>query len=271
MTRNAIQTQLDSNGLIIPLGIQSAIQKAPAIAATSPAATVSSRYKFTSTEELIGHMDGLGYKLVGASQGKSKVPGKENYTTHIVKFQSDSLFVKGSNGEVESRPTIIGVNNHNGSGSFQFDMGLFRLVCKNGLVIKEKDLGGFKERHTKYTFQELRDLIDRKIEGLEDTVKVINKWVSREMTREERFAFAVEAIALRSDRIATPQELQDLLTPIRKQDEGTDLYHTFNVLQEKVTAGMYKLGGKKARMIENPLRDHNMNKGLWELASRYYN
>jgi hypothetical protein len=268
-----IQTRLTETGTILPMSLQEAKTSAPAIFATSQGPAIKSKaYKFTPTSEIIEHMDTLGYKLIDARQSKARTHDSEIYGGHVVSFQHDKLNVS-SNGKLEAKPTIHIINSHNGSGSIRFEMGLFRLVCSNGLVIKQMDMGGFRERHTRYTFQEIKDIIEHKVQELPSTVGLLNKWAQREMTEQERFTFATEALALRlsSDRIPTAQEINAILTPLRPEDSNPDLYHTFNVIQEKVINGGYKLNNRTARGIKNPLRDLNINQALWNLAASKYN
>jgi len=67
--------------------------------------------------------------------------------------------------------------------------------------------------------------------------------------------------------------IEGLLTPVRKEDEGTDLWSIFNVVQEKIITGDfdYIVGNKvrKAREIKNFKQDQKINKEMFELALEY--
>lgn len=269
----AMYSKVDENGKLIGLPMDKAREIAPAIFAKEQAPTIKSRfYNFTSTEELIGHMQSLGYTLVMAAQSKTKGDLKWQYGTHIVGFQKDDLFISGTDGRMEARPTMVLINNHMGTYPVQGDLSLFRMVCANRLMVQEKHLGGFRDRHTKYTFQEVKDLVDSKLETLVQVTEGINKWSSRELNKAERFAFATEALALRTsgDRQPTQDELQAILTPLRTADKGHDLYRTFNVVQEHLINGGYEYNDRKARGIINPMLDVQINKQLWGIASKFY-
>jgi hypothetical protein len=152
-------------------------------------------------------------------------------------------------------------------------MGLFRLVCENGLVIKDKDMGSFRERHTKMNFQEVKNLIDEKVSGLQGVVNTISKWNMVEMTDKQRYQFAVEALALRlsDDRQPEQYEVLDILNAKRKVDEQPTLWHTYNTVQENLIKGGFQLNNRQARAIKNPIEDFNINQGLWSLATAYSN
>jgi Domain of unknown function (DUF932) len=270
----AISIKTDSNGNIIPLTMEDARKAAPAAFATTQGPNIKSKaYNFTSSEEIIGHMSDLGFSLVSARQSKSRVQLHQEFGTHTLAFMKDGLYVSDNNGGIEARPTITLINNHSGIYPVQFTSGLFRQVCSNGLCVSEKDFGGFRERHTKYTAQQVKELVDERIDGMGTIVKNINIWSGREMSSAERFAFATESLALRigNDRKPEQYEIAGVLEAHRKEDEGNDLWHVFNRVQENIINGGFDLANRKARAIRNPMADLNVNMKLWAIAEQYSN
>ena len=259
---------------ITSISLDSAKSIAPAIFATSPAPTIKSpKYQFTPTFEVIEHMQDMGYVLTGVKQSKSNVDLRKNWGIHITRFQHPDLYIKDPQGMIEARPEVVLINSHDGTRPIQFEMGLFRLVCENGLVIKDRDMGSFRERHTKLNFQEVKNLMDEKVSGLQEVVGKISQWNMKEMTDKQRFNFAMDALALRigTDRQAEQYEIMDILTAKRKVDEQPTLWHTFNTVQENLIKGGFQLNNRQARAINNPVEDFNLNQGLWQLADSYLN
>jgi hypothetical protein len=218
-------------------------------------------------------MQDMGYVLTGVKQSKSNVELRKNWGIHITRFQHPDLYIKDPQGMIEARPEVVLINSHDGTRPIQFEMGLFRLVCENGLVIKSQDLGSFRERHTKLNFQEVKNLMDQKVSGLQEVVGKISQWNMKEMTDKQRFNFAMDALALRigTDRQAEQYEIMDILTAKRKVDEQPTLWHTFNTVQENLIKGGFQLNNRQARAINNPVEDFNINQGLWQLADSYLN
>ena len=216
-------------------------------------------------------MDTMGWKLTNAKQSKTKVPLRQNFGVHITEFQHPDLYIKNSEGGVEARPTVVLLNSHDGSRPINFEMGLFRLVCSNGLMVKDKDFGGFKERHTKYTLQEVQNMIEQKMLGLNSTVEKINRWSGIEMSAKDRRAFAIDALALRlgEEKVAEDYEIMEILSPRRDADAPNTLWHTFNRVQENIIRGGYQMNNRTARPITNPIQDMVLNQGLWSLADEY--
>ena len=97
-----------------------------------------------------------------------------------------------------------------------------------------------------------------------------------ELAQNEAVSFAKKAISTRFpekelNRIKI--DFNDLLKPVRKEDNGKDLWSVFNVVQEKIIEGdfEYIAAGKarKARQIKNFKQDQKINKDLFELALEY--
>ena len=70
-------------------------------------------------------------------------------------------------------------------------------------------------------------------------------------------------------------DLDELIAPERKADEGSNLWVVFNRIQEKLITGgcSYQMGAKvrKARAVKNFTMDLKINEALWELAEEYVN
>jgi hypothetical protein len=275
MSNNTVSPKAQSfkAGAINSISMEVARQQAPAIFATEPASYINqNRYHFTPTFEIIDMMKDMGYELTGAKQSKTKIPLRRDHGVHIVEFQHPDLYVKdASTNDIEARPTIVMVNSSDGSRPFDFQMGMFRLVCSNGLIVKDKDLGGFKERHTKFTFDQIKDMISSKVDALPKTIEKINKWTGIEMDAKTRHAFAVEALALRlgNDRQPETYEIHSILSAKRKADEPNNLWCTFNRVQENLIKGGFQINERQARPITNPWQDLQLNQSLWTLAEQY--
>ena len=257
---------------ITPISLNDAMAIAPAAFATSPAPTIkSAKYQFTPTHEVIDHMGDLGFQLTGIKQSHSNVALRRNWGIHIARFQHPELFIKNPEGGIEARPEVVMINSHDGTRPVQFEMGLFRLVCSNGLVVKTQDFGGFRERHTKHDFNTLKSMMDAKIASLKPVVGKISQWAEKLMTDKERFQFAIEALALRMPEERKPEqyEILEILNPKRSADASKSLWHTFNVVQENLIKGGYQMNERQARAITNPVQDLKINQELWQLADVY--
>lgn len=233
---------------------------------------VSSKYCMVNTETVIDDLEKLGWFPVQAAQRKSR--GKDTiFSKHMISFQNPDIKIKGKNGD-DAYPRIILTNSHDGFNSFQFRVGIFRLVCSNGLVIADEDFSSFKIRHTGYTFQELRNIMAQVVEDLPNKIQVLNKMQTRMLTSQEMRELANRAMQIRADKLDVEfddKAILDVLTPTREEDKGEDLWTVFNILQEKVTQGGYLTALKgakvrKARKIKSFEKDLKVNQELFKAA-----
>lgn len=251
---------------------------APAVVETTHADYLTEKYVHVPTMELIDDMANLGWQVVDAKQvrarKKSKNGLKEEHRKHLVTFRNENIVIKAEDGETVY-PQILLTNSHDGGSSFQFRAGLFRLVCTNGLVIATKEFGAMNIRHKGYSVEELKKTVMALVEQLPVTVETLNKFREVILTEEQKMELALQAIGIRfGEEGGSVIQAEEVLKPIRKEDEGNDLWSVFNVIQEKMTRGgfTYKTAkgrNRTARSIKNFNRDVALNEQLYALAESF--
>lgn len=241
---------------------------------------LSNKYMMANTETIIDDMARLGWYPVEAKQCRAKKNSKGIRSFHMVAFQNEDVKIL-QNGETEAYPHIILTNSHDGFRSFQFMCGIYRLICSNGLVIATEEFANISIRHINYTFEELRKVVARAIDAIPEQVKVMNKMKQTELTVEQKYDLALRIIKARkgaedNDRFtATQESLNDILTPVRKEDNGNDLWTVFNVLQEKAIKGGYIYAAdeskkaRKQRSIKSAVKDIALNQTMFNIATSY--
>lgn len=247
-------------------------EQAPAVASTQAASNVSDKYVHVPTMELVDDMAKLGWGVSDVKQVGSK-KGLNKFKKHLVTFRNESIVIKGDDGETVY-PQILLTNSHDGLSSFQFRAGLFRLVCSNGLVIATEDFGQMRIRHKGYSFQELKKTVMELVEELPVTVETLNKFREVVLSDEQKHELAMKAIGIRFGENGAEVDVQEILKPTRKEDEGSDLWTVFNVIQEKMVRGKFKYKtikgrNKTARTIKNFNRDVKLNEELYQLAESF--
>jgi len=197
------------------------------------------------------------------------------FQKHLVIFRNEEIVIDGKNGDTVF-PQILLTNSSDGKNAFTFRAGLFRLVCENGLVISTQDFADLKIRHMGYDFEELQKTITTIVEKLPLTVESMNKFKQTQLEEEQILQFAKDALTVRfgeeeMERITV--DYNEFIQPIRKEDEGNDLWSVFNRVQEKVIEGDFNYGYatkiRKARRIKNFNQDITLNSRLYELALDY--
>lgn len=249
---------------------------APQAFTDHPYDKTSKKYSFLPTYQIIDDMEKLGWKVCQAIAMNSSDAIQKKYGKHMIKFFNPDIFISDGNGGVEAYPQILIMNNHRGWGKFKFEIGVFRLVCSNGLVVKDKDMGSFVMRHLGYSFDELKKLVNDAVAALPGIVQKINVLSERTMTAKEQTDFAKKALEVRlgEERECTDQEIRQILQSTRKEDDGNTLWKVFNRVQEHLIKGGWETqtatgSARKVRKITNMMKDLELNQKLWSLTEAY--
>lgn len=242
----------------------------PAVFADQPHESRGSRYMFVPTYDILNRLRAEGYvpTTVMHQRARSERPGLVSHGKHLIRFSHvDNLH--SSQGE---RHEVIMVNSHNGTSSYQFMSGLFRLVCENGCIFGDMD-NSLKVRHTgnddllqallNATFQIARNSVNI-MEEIEIYKQIILSWDEQRALAEaamvQRFdkVTVVEADdgSAQIDRSLVPFQPDEFLRAQHREDYviggqsrystgDRDLNTTYQVLQEN--------------LIERPVRSSQQN------------
>jgi hypothetical protein len=251
--------------------------QAPSIFTAEGAPTTSEKYAHISTEKIIDDMSVLGWNVVDAKEVKARKKDTVGFQKHLVVFRNNEIQITSGDGD-DVFPQILLTNSHDGKNAFTFTAGLFRLVCENGLVVSSQEFENMKLRHYGYSFEELQNTIKAMVEKLPLTVESLNKFKAVQLGQEQALDFAKKALETRftkEELEIIDVDLDKLLTPTRPQDQGSDLWSVYNVIQEKLVNGMfnytYGTKNRKARKIKNFKQDLVLNEKLYDLALQYAN
>jgi hypothetical protein len=242
----------------------------PSVFATSPWGAMSGRYRMVPTIDVVGTLRDKGFLPVRAEQSRTRVPGKGEFTCHMLRFRhADYLTPLAVGAEI---PELVLVNSHDGTSAYKFLAGIFRLVCSNGMIVQSSDHGSISVRHSGGS--DFRDrVIDATFRIMDDaprTLARIDAWKAIELTSPQREAFAAAALELKDTRAVTPAQL---LAPRRAEDRKTDLWTTASVVQEHLLRGGDR--GRAAtgrRTTTRPVKgvgeDLRLNRALWMLTEK---
>jgi hypothetical protein len=248
-------------------------EKAKSIFATGGGVNTSERYSHIPTYQIVEDMKVLGWEVVDVKEVKARK--NVGFQKHLVVFRNNDIVIDGKDGDTVF-PQILLTNSSDGKNAFTFRAGLFRLVCENGLVISTQDFANMRIRHYGYKFEDLKATITNIVEKLPLTVASMNKFKQIQLNKKQIIKLAKEALNIRFGEVEMNRitvDWNEFVKPTRREDEGTDLWSVFNVVQEKVLEGdfNYVAGNKsrKARKIKNFNQDMELNSRLYELATTY--
>jgi hypothetical protein len=261
----------------------------PAAFMTEPSnPNVSERYVQANTATVIDDLAKLGWYPTDAKQCRPKKGSSGIRSFHMISFQNPNVKIckpvtdaDGNTSEiVDSYPRIILTNSHDGFNSFKFMVGLFRLICSNGLVLCSDQFANLSIRHMNYDFETLRVMVNDIVENVPHVVCTMNQMKNTFLNENDMKELATSVVKIRKELDENQQfdidedTIMDILNPVRDEDTGNDLWTIFNVCQEKMIKGGFQASGKnnkmrKQRSITSIKKDIDYNQQLWNLAMNY--
>lgn len=241
-----------------PLTDEELFRVAPSIFAEDKHDSRSTRYTYIPTIEVLNGLKNEGFFPFMAVQSRTRIEGKQDFTKHMIRLRhADQVKAPEAN-------EIVLINSHDGTSSYQMLAGMFRFVCHNGMVAGD-------------TVDEIRiphrgDIVDNVIEAaytIVDEFEAVNEsrdlMKSIELNSAEAEIFADAALSLKYDDDNSPIAPKQLLLPKRYEDNKTDLWTRFNVVQENIMRGGQRginASGKRTKTrpiqsIDNNLKVNN--------------
>ena len=265
-----------------PLTLEQVAHYAPSAMAIEPHSSRSARYTYIPTVEVIRGLMANGFQPFSASQSRTRFADRREFTKHMIRFRHS-----GTNSQELMRvgdivPEIVLINSHDGTSAYNLICGLFRLVCSNGLMVSESEIGSIKVQHKGQITEQVIEGSYRLLESSEKTVGTVQRWTGLMLTSGEQSALADAAHTLRfadaEGKITTPITATQLLQPRRSADTGNDLWKTFNRVQENVIRGGLhgvqrdangrRLRAVSTREVKGIDQDVRLNRALWTLGER---
>lgn len=266
-TRFAAPTQYRSES---PLSDEQIRRVAPSIFAADAHHTRSERYTFVPTLEVLSGLRREGFQPFMVGQSRTRVADRREFTKHMIRLRHASQINAAEANE------IILINSHDGTSSYQMLAGMFRFVCMNGLVcgdisndIRVRHKGNIVDDVIEGAFTVVEGF--KRVEDQRDTMKALT------LSSGEQNAYAEAALHTKyePDPItgAFPITAAQLLRPRRYEDNASDLWTTFNRVQENAIRG--GLRGRAAtgrrttsREVTGIDQSVKINRALWTLAER---
>lgn len=230
---------------------------------------VSSKYAFLSTAKVIDALSAEGILPYSVKTSRTRMEGKQGYTKHMLRFrpESNQLPIVGG-----VHPEIVLTNSHDRGSSFIIELGLFRLVCSNGMVVSSGVFDAFRVRHAGTHIEEVLNAVHSIVGQFPQVEESVRRMQSIQLTDTQREHMAQLAMGLRWDAEKVPFAAARLLATRRQADQGKDLWTTYNVIQENLLQGQrsnrYQFA-RATRAVGSIDMDLKLNRGLWSLAEQY--
>lgn len=259
-----------------PLTDDQIMRVAPSVFAAEAHESRSARYTYIPTIDVINGMRREGFEPFMIAQGRTRVPGKSDFTKHMIRMRHRRDIATTEANE------IILVNSHDGTSSYQLISGMIRFACNNGLVCGE-NMQDYRVPHKGDIVHQVISHAYETLDGFGLIREVTDEMKRITLRPEEELILAESAHMLRWEPEQNadtgewsqnaPVAARSLLTARRAEDRNASLWTAFNRVQENVIRG--GLQGRTANNRRTSTRevtgiDQNikLNRALWTLAER---
>ena len=216
---------------------------------------------YIPTIGVIENLQNQGWKINGVCEQRSK---NRKISNHYVKLEHPDFTIQHK-GKTEGLANLYLTNSCNGKSPLNLDLGVYRLVCSNGLIRKDS----YMERSFKHNEKSLQR-IPLALQDINNHAQRIltefNKLKYKELTPQEAMALAAKAAKLRFEDNTI--DYTQLLQSHRTEDEGNDLWSVYNRIQENLTKSnlLIDRDGRLISGTNNVRNDIKVNQDLFELV-----
>lgn len=242
--------------------------RAPAVFAAGAHERTSRSYTFLSTQKLIEALSRAGFRPVAASQTATRVMSSL-HARHLVRLRRTYETVELR----DSIPELVLTNSHDGSSAYHLRMGIYRVACRNGMVICDGTFPVWRVAHRGDILDVLIAAAVQMTDRFESLATQVERMERSIVELPRQLAFAGRAVKIRYPN-GTPDGLDPakLLIPRRQEDVGDDAWRVFNRVQEHLLRGGVRLadeGGRRrsTRGISSIRQNLRVNTALWEEAA----
>lgn len=250
------------------LSLEAIRQRAPAVFAASAHERMSPRYTFIPTERVLAGLINVGFMPIDARQAHARATSLM-HARHLVRLRRRVETVQLNDSVLE----ILFLNSHDGTSTYQLRVGIFRVVCTNGLIVSRSAFPAQCVAHRGNIVDEVVIGALQMTERFESLAAQIEHMEHRRLPKEDQLQFAERALELRFPKgTESGLEPAQLLTCRRGEDVGDDLWRVTNRVQENLLRGGLSrrtLTGRRARTrpITAIRQDVRINSALWDLAT----
>src|SRR5258708_17739427 len=173
------------------LSLEDVRHRAPAVFAESAHERTSSSYRFIPTERVLVGLMQAGFVPVEARQTRAR--HGVAHARHVVRLRRRFETV----GLRDAIPEVVFLNSHDGTSAYQIRLGLYRVVCTNGLIVSRGAFPAWCVSHR-------GDIVDEVVAGalelserFEQLALRVERMEQRRLAKDEQLQLEEQALALR--------------------------------------------------------------------------
>lgn len=229
--------------------------------------TLSNKYKLVETKVITNKFKALGFNVDAYQETRVRKVSKQGFQKHLVRLSNPTLL---SSKHRDLKLQLVITNSHDGLSAFTIKLGIFRLVCANGLMVGTT-FESISLRHTGTIIEQVDQAVERMVAQVNKLDAAITKMKDTVLTPEQSTAFIARAIKLRYEN----KSFNDVDFPtLRPEDTGNNVFVLYNRIQESLVRGGNQVRSnnnrlRQARGLTNITALTKLNENLFDLASEF--
>ncbi len=219
-----------------------------------PIPWIGKNYTFLSTKEVVNQMTDLGWKMV-------QLQFNNPFSTHEVHFEKGIFDTEDDWRGLGVQPQVVFTNSFDGKSAAMSYIGILRQVCSNGLIAWTRS-NHSRSRHAR----SVKDWSKSIVQMYDTENQSIQRLIWKAQTTKPSDSFLrklkMSVVKLRNIELRKLSSAwEEILRPIRWEDEEPTLWNVYNIAQEKAIRGF----GNYTE-IKDTRRRLMINVELWKLV-----
>lgn len=187
---------------------------------------------YIPTLDVIKNLQNEGWILKGVDEYRDK---SRKITHNYTQLQHPDFPIKNQLKKDESYPAITISNSCSGNSPLKINMGVYRVVCSNGLVRSENQENS-EIKHNQISCLELPSIVKRISDKSYDLINEIDLMKYKLLTQDQIKDLAIKAINIKYNEYDPNKvNFNDIIKINRDEDKGNDVWSIFNRVQENLT------------------------------------
>jgi len=235
----------------------------------------TAKFSHVTPSDVAQIMTNHNFELISLKTGHAKLPDRASHQTTFARYRHLEAL-----DNTESLKYDIIVKIPHLYGSISLIAGIFRLVCKNGLVTGQS-VESFKVPHIGDAPRLVSESIEQLVARRSSVLDTVSSWSKIGLSDLEAADLAISGLRLRAPNLnqVSVETLMDMLKTRREADAGNSLWNVYNRIQEALTKYNFRYEALvDSKLVESTTRrllrpDSEVavgfNRDLFDLASRF--
>ena len=194
--------------------------------------TTSNKYGTTQTRGVIEVIKDNGFDIRATLAPNARNEENRQFNKHVLRITRPELLKE------QNIPEIVFINNNNNRGSAQIMLGIFRMICQNGMILGDT-IHSQKIRHDSSFLDNLDNGLQLAFKDFDKTKLLLETMQNIELSSTEisaykHFISQEVLVPMLSNKNTQKISIDNSFNPLRVEDQRNDLYTTFNRVQEHV-------------------------------------